>query len=207
MVHSDDKGLVLPPKIARISVVVVPIFKEENKDEVLGAARALVKNISHPNINTIKLDDRDRRPGDKFYEWERKGVPIRIEIGPKDISNNSVVIVRRDTGEKKNVSQDGLSEIISETLADIQKNLYDRAMKFRDEKTKTADSWDEFVKLIDGGNFVLAHFDGTRETEAEIKKETNATIRCIPLDTKEESGKCVKSGNASKGRVIFARSY
>ncbi len=207
MTHSDDKGLVLPPRIASISAVIVSIGSEADRARVSEEAQALGLKLTAETGLNIKVDVRDKRPGDKFYEWEKKGVPVRLELGPKDIASDSVVMVRRDTGEKITVAQDELAETLKSTLEAIQKNLFDIAFARKNERTKKADNWEDFKKLIDEGNFVLAHWDGTPETEAEIKAETNATVRSIPFDVAMEEGVCVKSGKPSKMRVIFARSY
>lgn len=206
MSHSDDKGLVLPPMMAPIQVIVVPIVKDENKDAVEGKAKELQQSLVKAGLRS-QIDVRNMRPGDKFYHWERKGVPIRLELGPRDIEKQVVTLVRRDTGEKATVSQDNLAKAISELLATIQKDLYNKAMKHRDENIVEVDSYKEFVKALDDGKFVLAHWDGTAETEKKIKEETKATIRCLPFSQKAEAGKCVMTGQPSKTRVLFARSY
>jgi len=207
MAHSDDKGLVLPPKIASIQAIITTIVpSEKDKEIVTKKAREIDDMLRRVDVRS-KTDIRDMRPGEKYFEWEKKGVPIRIELGPKDITSDSVVLVRRDTGEKIKVSMDAISESVSKLLIDIQKNLYDRAIEYNRSKTKIVDSWDEFVKAIDGNNFVLAHWSGDKDVEAMIKEETGATIRCIPFDQKKEKGICIKSGKPSSGRVIFAKSY
>lgn len=207
MSHSDDKGLVLPPKIASIQVVVVPIIpKEWDKQLVTEESETIYSNLNSSGIST-KLDDRSIRPGEKYYEWEKKGVPLRIEIGPKDIANNTVVIVRRDTGEKKIVPIPELKDSVVSTLDQIQNNLFDKAKNRLMSDTIEVNTWDEFVKNLDAGKFVKAHWSGESDVEALIKEETGATVRCIPLDQKEEAGVCIKSGKPSKGRVIFAKSY
>jgi prolyl-tRNA synthetase len=154
-----------------------------------------------------KVDVRDIRPGEKFYEWEKKGVPIRIELGPKDVANNSAILVRRDTAEKTVVSLDSLTDTVASLLIEIQSNLFNRALGYQKSKTKVVNTWDEFAKEIKAGNFVLAHWSGGGEEEAKIKEATGATVRCIPFDQKAESGQCVFSGKPSKGRVLFATSY
>lgn len=207
MTHSDDSGLVLPPKIAPIQVVIVPIGEgKENYDKVLLKTQEIFEELKSNNV-LVKLDNRDIRPGEKFFEWEKKGIPIRLEVGPKDLAENKVVLARRDTGEKQNLVFDDLTNSIKTELDAIQKNLFERALKYRTEKTKKVDNWNDFKKEIEGGNFVLAHWSGEKEDEAEIKKETSATIRCIPFYTVDEDGVCVKSGKPSKRRVIFAKSY
>lgn len=207
MTHSDDKGLVLPPKMASIQVVIIPIIpKEWDKEMVTEEVGEIYKNLINSGI-AVKVDSRDLRPGEKFFEWEKKGVPIRIEVGPKDIASNSVIIARRDTGEKRSVALDSLSSSVLDMLEKIQTNLYDRALQYQQEKSVSVDVWNDFVKAIENGNFVLAHWSGDAEVEREIKDETGATIRCVPFSSKEESGLCIKSGKPSNKRVIFAKSY
>ncbi|NCW12864.1 MAG: proline--tRNA ligase [Chitinophagia bacterium] len=209
MTHSDDEGLVLPPKIAPIQVVIVPIYKgEEQKailDEKIGT---MVASFKAAGIR-VKYDHSDNaRPGWKFAEYELKGVPIRIAVGPRDLENNQVELARRDTKEKSSVSMDGLTETVSNLLSEIQTNLFERAKKYRDEHITEVHSWDEFIQTLDGkAGFVSAHWDGTAETEEKIKELTKATIRCIPLNNKLEEGVCVLTGNPSKQRVLFARAY
>jgi prolyl-tRNA synthetase len=209
MAHSDDDGLVLPPKLAPIHVVVVPIFKTEDE---LKRISEKVDQISSPLKKqgfTVKFDSRDtQKPGFKFAEWELKGVPVRIAIGPRDLENGTVEVARRDTKEKQVMKLEDVSNAIPKLLEDIQTNIYQRALKFRQEHTTEANSFDELKKILDDkGGFVSAHWDGSVETEAAIKEETKATIRCIPLDAKEENGKCVYSGKPSSRRVLFARAY
>ncbi|WP_158858402.1 proline--tRNA ligase [Lunatibacter salilacus] len=211
MAHSDDKGLVLPPKLAPIQVVIVPIFKSEEElsavsvkaNEIMDALRA--KDIS------VKFDNRDTyKPGWKFAEYELKGVPLRIAIGPRDLQNNSIELARRDTLTKEvvNLNEVEITEKIQGLLADIQENIYSKALAFREEKTTMADTWEEFVQTLDEkAGFVSAHWDGTPETEEKIKELTKATIRCVPLDQVAESGECVFSRKPSQGRVLFARAY
>ncbi len=207
MTHSDDKGLVLPPRIASIQVVIIPIIpKEWDTELVMEESKSLFNNLKSAHIST-KLDDRDFRPGEKFYEWEKKGVPLRIEIGPKDIANSSVVIARRDTGEKKTVPLSELVETAQSMLDAIQENLYSQALSRRLENTVSVDTWEQFTEAIEAGKFVLAHWSGEKEVESEIKEETKATIRCIPFDQKKEEGVCIKSGKPSEGRVLFAKAY
>jgi prolyl-tRNA synthetase len=209
MAHSDDDGLILPPKLAPIHVVIVPIFKtEEEKEEIAAKAEQIASGLRNQGY-TVKFDNRDtHKPGFKFAEWELKGVPVRIAMGPRDLENGTVEVARRDTKEKKTIRLDDVSDAIPALLTDIQQNIYDRAVKFRDEKTTEVNSYTELKKVLDEkGGFVSAHWDGTLETEAAIKEETKATIRCIPLDAKEESGKCVYSGKPSERRVLFARAY
>ena len=207
MSHSDDKGLVLPPKIAPTQVVIVPIIpKEWDKQLVMEESQTVFSNLTLVGISA-KLDDRDMRPGEKFYEWEKKGIPLRIEIGPKDLASNTVVIVRRDTGEKKAISLPDLNDAVVNTLELIQNNLFEQAKNRLTENTVEVNTWEEFVKAIEENKFVSAHWSGDRDVEASIKDETGATIRCIPFNQIKESGICVKSGKPSEGRVIFAKSY
>lgn len=207
MTHSDDKGLVLPPKIASIQVVIVPIIpKEWDKQLVDEESQTIFNNLSKAGIK-VKLDDRAIRPGEKFYEWEKKGVPLRIEIGPKDIAANSVLVARRDTGEKRTVPLADLTETVISMLDTIQNNLFTVAKKRLEENTVDVNSWEEFTKALEDGKFARAYWSGDRDTEAQIKEETGATIRCIPFDQVQETGVCIKSGKPSSGRVIFAKSY
>lgn len=207
MTHSDDKGLVLPPKIAPVQVVIVPIVpKPETADLVRTEADTLAAVLASARVR-VKTDHRNLRPGEKFFGWEKKGVPIRIELGPKDIAARTAVLVRRDTGEKTAVALDNVTETVNGLLNTIQKNLFERALAYQKTKTVAANSWAEFKTAIAGDNFVLAHWDGTADTEAKIKEETNATIRCIPFNQPEEAGTCVFSGKPSKKRVLFAKSY
>lgn len=209
MAHSDDNGLVLPPRLAPIQVVIIPIYRDDTQKEmVLEAARKIQAEIKALGIS-IKLDDDDsQKPGWKFNEYEFKGVPLRIAIGPRDVENGTVEIARRDTLEKEILQITDLGHKVGHLLEQIQANLYQKALNFRDESTFKADSWEEFNKILDEkGGFVLAHWDGSAETEQRIKDETKATIRLIPLDGKEEAGKCIYTGNPSSRRVVFARAY
>ncbi len=209
MAHSDDQGLVLPPKLAPEQVVIVPIYrKEEDFEKVNEKALQIKEELKAKGIR-VKYDDRDTyKPGWKFAEYEFKGVPVRIAIGPKDIEKGTVEVARRDTLEKAFYQATDLATKIEHLLENIQQNLYNKAMDFREENTHKADSWEEFKDTIENrGGFVLAHWDGTAETEEKIKQETKATIRLIPLDAKEEKGKCIYSGNESNRRVVFARAY
>jgi prolyl-tRNA synthetase len=209
MAHSDDEGLVLPPKLAPIQVVIVPIYKgEETKNLIDDKAKSIVANLKLKGIR-VKFDDAEnQRPGWKFAEYEMKGVPVRIAIGARDIENNVVELARRDTREKLSVSLNGLEDHIANLLDEIQMSIFKKAATFRDEHITEVNSWDEFVKTLDEkGGFVSAHWDGTPETEEKIKAQTKATIRCIPLNNKQESGICILSGNESKERVLFARAY
>lgn len=209
MAHSDDDGLVLPPKLAPIQVVIVPIYKgEEQLEAIKEKMKDLVTELQKRNIS-VKLDDRDtQKPGFKFAEYELKGVPVRIAIGKRDMENGTLEIARRDTKEKQTIEQNGAADFIENLLDDIQTNIYNKALNFRDKNTRTVDSYDEFKKIIENeGGFVEAHWDGTPETEQKIKEETKATIRCIPLDAVEEVGKCIFSGKPSTKKVIFAKAY
>jgi prolyl-tRNA synthetase len=209
MAHSDDDGLIIPPKLAPIHVVIVPIFKnEEELNKVSEKVEVLTTALRKQGLS-VKFDNRDtHKPGFKFAEYEMRGVPVRIAIGPRDIENGTVELARRDTKEKKVYAFDEVVNVIPKLLEDIQSTIYQRALKFREEKTTRVDTYDEFKKVLDDkGGFVLAHWDGTAETEAIIKEETKATIRCIPLDAPEEIGKCVYSGKPSNKRVVFARAY
>ena len=206
MVHSDDVGLVLPPKIAPIQLIIVPVAsKEKDRAAVSEKAKALYAKLKE-NFR-VEIDLSDERAGSKFYRWEKKGVPLRMELGPREIANNSVTLVRRDTWEKKLVKIENLSSFIRQELADIQCCLYEKALEFTEKKTRVVNSWESFQKEIGNNNFVLAHWDRDTETEDKIKKESQATIRCIPLDRKKEEGRCVYSKKPSPERVLFARAY
>lgn len=208
MSHSDDNGLVVPPKLAPVQVVIVPIYRTDEEHARISARVAeLEKELSQRGIR-VKFDNRDtQRPGWKFAEHELRGVPLRIGIGPKDLDSNTVELARRDTLTKGSVPQEGLAEHIEQLLAEIQSNLYQRALDRRTANSHTVNTWDEFTAALDKGGFVLAHWDGTAETEKQIKEETKATIRCIPLDNPQEAGTCVRSGKPSTQRVVFARAY
>ena len=209
MAHSDDQGLVLPPKLAPIQVVIVPIYrKQEELDEITKAVSVITEKLKAKGIS-FKFDDRDTyRPGHKFAEYELKGVPVRLAMGPRDLKNGTVELARRDTLEKTNVKQDGIENIISELLDEIQENIYKKALGFREENTYTVDTYDEFKKIIEEKpGFVYAHWDGTKETEEKINAETKATIRNIPFHLPEEEGVCIVTGKPSKRRVLFAKSY
>jgi prolyl-tRNA synthetase len=209
MTHSDDQGLVLPPKIAPLQVVIVPIYKgDEQKAAIDVKVKEFMQSFKAAGIR-VKYDDSDnQRPGWKFAEYELKGVPVRIAIGARDLENNQVEIARRDTKEKSSVSMDGLTNTVSTLLEEIQSNLFERAKQYRDEHITKAESWDEFVQILDTkAGFVAAHWDGTPETEEKIKELTKATIRCIPLNNEQEAGKCILTSNPSSQRVLFARAY
>ncbi len=208
MTHSDDNGLVLPPHLAPIQVVIVPIYKNSDQlAEISKTVEPIVAKLKSMDIS-VKYDDADnRRPGFKFADYELKGVPVRLAIGARDLENGTVEIMRRDTLEKETVALDGIEERIANELEDIQQSLFNRALKLREEHTYKVDSYDEFKKRIEEGGFFLCHWDGTPETEEKIKEDTKATIRCIPLDSVEEEGVDMVSGKPSKRRVIFARAY
>ena len=208
MTHSDDNGLVLPPKLAPIQVVIIPIYKsQEQKDEITKAVRPIEEELRKRGIS-VKYDDADnRRPGFKFADYELKGVPVRLALGARDLENGTVEIMRRDTLEKETVALEGIVVRIEKELESIQDSLFARALKLREENTFKIDSYDEFKEKIEYGGFFLVHWDGTPETEERIKEETKATIRCIPLDGEEEEGVCMVTGKPSKRRVIVARSY
>jgi prolyl-tRNA synthetase len=209
MVHSDDSGLMLPPRIAPLQVVIVPIYKgDEQKAQIDEKVNNLVSELKAAGIR-VKYDDNDNaRPGWKFAEYELKGVPVRVAIGARDLQNGVAEVARRDTKEKSTVALEDLSAHIKNLLEEIQQNLYNRALAFREENTTAVDSWDEFVKVLEEKpGFISAHWDGTAETEDAIKEKTKATIRCIPLNNTQEEGRCVLTGKPSPQRVLFARAY
>lgn len=210
MAHSDDEGLILPPKIAPVQVVIIPIFNKdpEAKAKINDYAHRLMEELRAKGIR-VKFDaDENTRPGWKFAEYELKGMPVRVTLGARDMENNLAEVARRDTKEKQNVSLDGLGEHVVQLLDDIQQNMYNKALQFRTENTRKVDTWDEFVKTLDEkSGFVSAHWDGTGATEDKIKELTKATIRCIPLGNEQEEGKCILTGNPSTQRVLFARAY
>jgi len=209
MAHSDDKGLVLPPKLAPIQVAIIPIYrKEEQLEQVSKVALDIKAKLETKGIS-VKFDDRDTyKPGWKFSEYEFKGVPVRLAIGPRDLENGTVEVARRDTLEKELLQLEGIDIKIFNLLEQIQDNLYQKALSFRENNTHVVDSWDEFQDVLENkGGFLLAHWDGTSETEELIKEKTKATIRTIPVDGKQEEGKCVYSGKPSKQRVVFAKAY
>ncbi len=208
MAHSDDEGLVLPPMLAPIQVVIVPIYKTEaEKQTISSVAEKIMADLKSKNIS-VKFDDRDtHKPGWKFAEYELKGIPVRIAIGPRDIENGTVEVARRDTKEKSVIQITDLHLKIEHLLDQIQDNIYRKAINFREENTHKADTYEEFKTKLDAGGFIYAHWDGTTETELKIKEETKATIRCIPLNNKAEEGKCIFTGKPSAQRVIFARAY
>ncbi|MBR4228927.1 MAG: proline--tRNA ligase, partial [Bacteroidales bacterium] len=210
MAHGDDNGLVLPPALAPIQVVMVPIYKSDEERNAILDKMYEVKKALEAMGHSVKVDDRDTlRPGFKFAEWELKGVPVRLAMGPRDLQNGTVEVHRRDTLEKNTVGIEGLEKYIDELLADIQKGIYEKALAFRTANIRKCDDWEEFKTEIQKGGFLLCHWDGTPETEQKIKDETKATIRCIPIDSCvcEEEGKCIYSGKPSSRRVVFAISY
>jgi prolyl-tRNA synthetase len=209
MAHSDDNGLVLPPKLAPYQVVIVPIYKQMEQLETISAkVDTIVARLKELGIS-VKYDNNDtKKPGWKFAEYELKGVPVRIAIGPRDLENGTAEVARRDTLEKQVISMEGIEEYIQQLLIDIQKNIYNKALAFRQEMTTPVETYDEFKEVLQNkGGFISAHWDGTSETEQKIKDETKATIRCIPFDQVPEEGKCVYTGKPSKGRVLFALAY
>jgi len=209
MAHSDDNGLVLPPKLAPVQVVIVPIYKGEEELGRISEKALQIKTALEQKGISVKYDDRDtQRPGWKFAEYEMKGIPVRIAIGPKDLANGTVEVARRDTLEKESLKMIDLDTKVHHLLDNIQNNLYQKALTFRDENIHRVDSYDEFKKVLeDKGGFILAHWDGSSATEERIKEETKATIRCIPLDMKKESGTCMVTGKPSLQRVLFAKAY
>ncbi len=209
MAHSDDQGLILPPKIAPLQVVIVPIFKNDvEKGMIDNKVAEIIQNLKDLGIR-VKYDDQDNvRPGWKFAEYELKGVPVRMAIGPRDLSNNVVEIARRDTKQKQSVTMDGIAFYVQALLDEIQLNIFEKARRYRDEHITRVNTWDEFVETLQNkGGFVSAHWDGTAETEEEIKTKTKATIRCIPLDNEPEEGTCILTGKPSTQRVLFALAY
>lgn len=209
MAHSDDNGLVLPPKLAPTQVVIVPIYNKIEQLQVLSEHILPIKKQLEAKGISVKFDDRDNfKPGFKFAEHELRGVPVRIAIGPRDMENKTVEITRRDTLEKKVYPVDQVTDVVVALLEDIQKNIFNKALDYREKHTFKTDSYEEFKEILDTkGGFILAHWDGTSETELLIKEETKATIRCIPFDAPEEPGKCIRTGKPSNRRVLFARAY
>lgn len=210
MAHGDDDGLILPPRIAPLQVVIIPISSKDSvaQTKINEKAQQLVKELKAANVS-VKYDENDNnRPGWKFAEYEMKGIPVRIALGARDLEKNVAEVVRRDTKEKQNISLDALTNHVINLLDDIQKNMYTKAKTYRDEHITKVDDWNEFEKILDEkGGFISAHWDGTRETEEAIKEKTKATIRCIPLNAEQENGKCILTGKPSKQRVLFARAY
>jgi prolyl-tRNA synthetase len=209
MGHADNQGLVLPPKLAPIQVVIIPIYKNTEQLASLTETAKKIKEQLEAKGISVKYDDRDtNKPGWKFAEYELKGVPVRLALGPRDLENKTIEVARRDTLTKTIIPIDTIIDHIPVLLDDIQSNIYNKALAFRKENTFYVDNWDDFLKVLDGtGGFIMAHWDGTVETEEKIKEETKATIRCIPFDSPDEDGMCVYSGKPSKRRVLFARSY
>ena len=212
MTHSDDNGLVLPPKLAPIQVVIVPIYKgDEQLKQIDAKVEGIVNKLRAMGIS-VKYDNADnKRPGFKFADYEVKGVPVRLVMGGRDLENNTIEVMRRDTLEKETLSCDGIEEHVKQLLDDIQQNVYQKALNYRNARITSVDSYEEFKQKIEEGGFIMAHWDGTPETEAKIKEETKATIRCVPFDTyvegDKEPGKCMVTGKPSKCRVLFARAY
>lgn len=209
MAHSDDDGLVLPPKLAPIQVVIVPVYKTgEEKEKLDKKIAEITENLKALKISYKYDDDDKRRPGWKFAEYEMKGVPVRMVLGTRDLENNVIEVTRRDTRKKESVSLDGIANVIKDLLDDIQSSIFNKAKEFRDTHITRVDSWKEFETLLDTKTgFLSAHWDGTTETEEKIKELTKATIRCIPLDNEPEQGKCILTGKPSTQRVLFARAY
>lgn len=208
MSHSDDNGLVLPPHLAPIQVVIIPIYRsEEQLNQIRQKVDGIVANLNKLGIS-VKFDDADnRKPGWKFANYELKGVPVRLAMGGRDLENNTIEVMRRDTLEKETISCDGIETYVQNLLEEIQKNIFQKALKRREERTITVDSYDEFKEKIEQGYFIMSHWDGTPETEELIKNETKATIRCLPLEGDMTPGKCMVTGKPSARRVLFARAY
>ncbi|HIC22548.1 MAG TPA: hypothetical protein EYO84_03910 [Planctomycetes bacterium] len=208
MAHGDDQGLVLPPRLAPIQTVIVPIYKgEEQRGVVLEACGRMEAALKDSGART-HLDDRDQfRPGYKFNEWELKGVPVRIEVGPRDLEKGEVVLAFRHNGEKKSLPIEQVTAQVMNVLEEAQKGLFEKALASREDRTYTVDSYDEFKERIDGGGFFLCHWDGTTETEEKIQNETKATIRNIPLEAPDDPGQCMVTGNPSARRVIISKGY
>jgi prolyl-tRNA synthetase len=208
MTHGDDTGLILPPRLAPHQVVIVPIWTSEEEREKVAPVSEEIEKILVGDFR-VKVDTRDTMSlGRKFYEWERKGVPVRIEIGPKDIEKGEVILCRRDSGEKESVPHEAVHEAVERTLEDIQKSLYERAKKLREDNTYRVDSFEELREIVEGdGGFVLAHWCGSGDCEARVQEKTKATLRCIPFDSEKEEGKCLVCGEKSSERVYFARAY
>jgi prolyl-tRNA synthetase len=208
MAHSDDNGLVVPPKLAPIQVVIVPIYKTDEQFNAIAEKASEIKSQLEARNIRVKFDGRDtHKPGFKFAEWEFKGVPVRLAIGPRDLENETVEVARRDTLEKETLHLNNLDMKIQNLLGQIQQNLYQKALDFRNMNTYSVDTWHEFLEQIEKGGFIKAHWDGTAETEQKIKEETKATIRVIPIDEEVRDGRCIYSGKPSKQRVYFARAY
>ncbi|MFZ1270161.1 MAG: His/Gly/Thr/Pro-type tRNA ligase C-terminal domain-containing protein, partial [Bacteroidales bacterium] len=209
MAHADNNGLVLPPKLAPIQVVIVPIYKGNDQlDKISDIAVDIRQQLEKAGF-TVKYDNRDtHKPGFKFAEYELKGVPVRLAIGPRDAEDGTVEVARRDTLTKETIRRENIVTHVTSLMEEIQQNIFRKAVEFRKENTFTADTWEEFTDIIENrGGFVLAHWDGTAESEDKIKELTKATIRAIPFDSREEKGKCILTGNPSNRRVLFARAY
>lgn len=208
MSHSDDNGLVLPPHLAPIQVVIIPIYRsDEQLNQIREKVGGIVANLKKLGIS-VKFDDADnRKPGWKFANYELKGVPVRLAMGGRDLENNTIEVMRRDTLEKETVSCDGIETYVQNLLEEIQNNIFQKALKHREERTITVDTYEEFKEKIEQGYFIMAHWDGTPETEERIKNETKATIRCLPLEGDMTPGKCMVTGKPSARRVLFARAY
>ena len=208
MTHSDDNGLVLPPKLAPIQVAIVPICKsDEQLREIDAKVQPIIDALRAKGIS-VKYDNRpEYKPGWKFTEYEFKGVPVRLAVGPRDLENGTCEVCRRDTLEKTTMLIDGIADHVEKLMEEIQQNIYQKALDFRMSQTRKVDTWEDFKTEIEKNGFLLCHWDGTTETEEAIKAETKATIRCIPYDAPEEEGRCIYSGKPSHRRVIFARSY
>jgi prolyl-tRNA synthetase len=209
MAHGDDNGIVVPPRLATIQVVVIPIFrKPEERDRVMTAVNNFTAAFKSAGIG-VKVDDREQySPGWKYNEWEKRGVPLRIEVGPRDLEKNQVMLVRRDNGQKTPASQENLAETVRKTLDEIQAGLYQKAVEFREKHSYAVDDYSKFNEILDGeAGFLWSHWCGSNECEDRVKAETKATIRCIPMNRPKETGKCIVCGGNSEGRVIFARAY
>ncbi|PIY95475.1 MAG: proline--tRNA ligase [Candidatus Kerfeldbacteria bacterium CG_4_10_14_0_8_um_filter_42_10] len=208
MVHADDKGMVIPPKIASVKVAILPVWNNaDSKQSVMTKAEELARNLNDAGIETV-IDRQEGRLGPKSFEWEKKGVPVRIEIGPRDLANDTAVVVRRDTGEKAHKNFAEIAPFVNGLLDEIQKNLFTRAKKYRDERTFSVDSWEEFQRVLEeNGGFITAHWCGSADCETQISEKTKATIRCLPFGQPKEEGQCVFCGKKSESRVIFAKAY
>jgi len=209
MAHSDNRGLILPPRLAPLQVIIIPIYKtDEQLENISQKVKGIKTDLEREGISVNYDDKENNKPGWKFADYELKGVPVRIAVGPRDLENSTLEIARRDTLEKETIPMNIVTAYVKNLLEDIQANIYSRALKFRADNTFYANSWSEFLEIIDNqGGFIMAHWDGTSETEDKIKEETKATIRCIPFDSQDEDGFCIYSGRPSKRRVLFARSY
>jgi len=209
MMHSDDKGLILPPKLAPIQVVIIPVWNKEGEQDMVFTKADLVAQSLNAHGVDVEVDKRESvRLGAKFFEWEKKGVPVRLEIGPKDIAKNSIVVVRRDSSEKESIGEEKVAIHVRKLLGEIQKSLFSQALMFQRKNSREVDSWDEFKTIIEKNRgFIYAHWCGSDDCEAKIKKETKATIRSIPFNQKQEKGKCIFCGSPSSRRVIFAKAY